>query len=314
MSESASHPSNARTLLFVVSLCVICGLVLALMATLLAAPQERAREVDRAKQILRAARIYTVEGNFQLRTAEGLYEPAVWDAKEEKLISTKKPIPAPASAIMAIMQKQILPRLTDATGNLYTFEEVGINREEYLRKHEKEGYALLDYKLLYLILPNGAETEEGSVEGYILPINGFGLWGPIYGYLALEANADQVIGTTWDAPAETPGLGAIIQDPKWQAQFEGKQIFLPSADQQTHFATAPLGLQVVKGKVSNVYGNSPRAQTAVDGITGATITGDGVTEAYKRDLRAYRPFLLRAHKRFVEGEEGKPQEGEPIHE
>ncbi len=52
---------------------------------------------------------------------------------------------------------------------------------------------------------------------------------------------------------------------------------------------------MVRGKVSEVYGDSPKAKSAVDGMSGATLTGNGVTAAYKDVLEAYRAFLISAH-------------------
>ena len=100
---------------------------------------------------------------------------------------------------------------------------------------------------------------------------------------------------------ETPGLGANIQDASWQAQFVGKKIFLPAADGETDFAKAPLGIVVVKGKVSDVYGDTARAETAVDGLSGATLTGNGVTNAFIDSLGPYRALLIELHKEESDG-------------
>ena len=57
-----------------------------------------------------------------------------------------------------------------------------------------------------------------------------------------------------------------------------------------------MGIIVVKGKVVDVYRNTPKAKSAVDGISGATLTSDGVTAAYKDSLTPYREFLIKVHK------------------
>jgi Na+-transporting NADH:ubiquinone oxidoreductase subunit C len=112
----------------------------------------------------------------------------------------------------------------------------------------------------------------------VIPVNGFGLWDAIYGYLALDPNGDTVIGITWYDQKETPGLGANISETSWQSLFPGKVIFQESPDGSTDFKTAQLGITVVRGKVSEVYGDSPKAKSAVDGMAGATLTGNGVNE------------------------------------
>lgn len=70
----------------------------------------------------------------------------------------------------------------------------------------------------------------------------------------------------------------------WKAYLSRK------SDGKTDFKSAPLGILVVKGKVSEVLGNSPKSKSAVDGMAGATLTGNGVTEAYRDVLSPYRPF------------------------
>ena len=102
-----------------------------------------------------------------------------------------------------------------------------------------------------------------------------------------------MIGISWYDQKETPGLGANIAEAYWQNQFSGKKLFQESPDGKTDFNRAPLGITVVKGKVAEVYGDSPKAKSAVDGMTGATLTGNGVTDTYKEVLSAYRPFLLK---------------------
>ena len=64
---------------------------------------------------------------------------------------------------------------------------------------------------------------------------------------------------------------------------------------KTNFATAPLGITVVKGRVKDRFGDSAPSKSAVDGISGATFTGDGVTNAYKESLAPYRPLFIKIH-------------------
>jgi len=110
-----------------------------------------------------------------------------------------------------------------------------------------------------------------------------------------------VIGTTWYQMAETPGLGANIIEPRWQKQFFGKLVFHESPSGTTNFKTAPMGILVVKGKVQDVLGSSPKSKSAVDGISGATLTGDGVTAAYKDSMAPYRGLLMKLHEEKSDG-------------
>ena len=138
------------------------------------------------------------------------------------------------------------------------------------------------------------QKNSDQIYGYVIPINGYGLWDAIYGYLCIAPDGDTVIGTTWYQQSETPGLGGEIATEKWQAQFPGKLIFRESPDGTTNYQTAPLGLIVVKTTVEQELKNKPAAKSAVDGIPGASKTNEGVTDAYQTSLAPYRSFLIRA--------------------
>lgn len=122
-----------------------------------------------------------------------------------------------------------------------------------------------------------------------------GLWDAIYGYLAVKPDGETVIGISWYEHKETPGLGANISEADWQSQFPGKLIFQPSPTGEVDLKAAPIGINVVKGKVAEVLGDVPKAKAAVDGMPGATLTGNGVTTAYRDVLAAYRPFFIKVH-------------------
>ena len=194
--------------------------------------------------------------------------------------------------VLAIYENRVEPRLTNRSGDILTFTQAGIDMQTYLNDNAKTGYARLPYKLFYIV----TEKDSEKPYAYVFPINGYGLWDAIYGYLAVQPDADTVIGTTWYEQAETPGLGAEIATPKWQAQFPGKLIFRESPSGTTDYQTAPLGIRVVKTTVSQEIGDKPAAKSAVDGISGATKTSEGVSESYKASLTPYRPLLIRLQK------------------
>lgn len=291
--------SNARTIVFMVVLSFVCALILSLLASALAEPKEIAKDLDRSKQMMIAAKILSHEGNFLIRNDEGRYVPAKYE-KDGILVPGAEQGLATRNQLLDVYKLRLIPMLTDDKGNLKTFAEANLNEEEYLTNYKKTGYYRQPLKLLYKITANPSEEArlEGDKEmtdGYVIPVNGFGLWDAIYGYLAIAPDGNTVIGTTWYDQKETPGLGANIADPPWQNLFPGKVLFQQSPDGKTDFKTAPLGINVVKGRVSEVLGDSPKAKSAVDGMAGATLTGNGVTDAYKNVLNAYRPFLLKLH-------------------
>lgn len=291
-NQNIQRESNFGTILFMVILSLVCATILSILASALAEPKEVAKDLDRSKQMLIAAQVLTHEGNFQV-LKDGKYVPAEFTESGE-LVPTENKVMATSSQILEIYKKRFIPMLTDNEGNITTFQKAGIDLSNYMKEHKKIGYYKQRYKLFYEIMPNGA-GEKGKPEGYVIPVNGFGLWDAIYGYLAIKPNADTVIGITWYDQKETPGLGANISEAYWQDLFPGKLIFQESPNGKTDYKTAPLGIVVVKGKVSEVYGDSPKAKSAVDGMAGATLTGNGVTDAYRDVLNAYRPFLLKLH-------------------
>ena len=282
-----------------VSLCFICGFLLAVVAYTLRTPQMEAKEFDQSKQMLIAAKILNHAGYFELLQEDGALVPAEFDPSAQILVPSEEegPVKATDDQIKAIAELRIRPLLTDKEGNVSTLEAHNITLSQYLAQNQKTGYANLPQKLFYVILPN-EKTEKDALDltqayAIVIPISGFGLWGPIYGYIAVSSDGDEVIGTTWYDHGETPGLGANIAEAWWQKQFFKKLIFQEAPDGSTDFQTADMGIFVVKGKVSDVLSDSPKSKSAVDGISGATITGDGVSAAYKNSLTPYREFFIK---------------------
>lgn len=125
--------------------------------------------------------------------------------------------------------------------------------------------------------------EDGGVQKYIVPLAGKGLWGPIWGYVALDQDMETVYGSTFDHKTETPGLGAEINQDEFQDKFIGKSIF----DTQGEFVS----IEVVKGG-SDVSGDNHK----VDGISGGTITSKGVGEMIERTMKVYVPYFKGSQK------------------
>lgn len=292
---------NLRTILFMVVLSFFCALILSLLASFLEEPKVIAKNLDRSKQMMIAARILDHNGYFLMQGNEGKIVPAKYE--NGVLVPGTVHDLATNADILDLYNKRLIPFLVTNKGDITTFEKAGINQEEYLSSNRKTGYYLSPYKLAYEILPNLAqESTKSEPEGYVIPVNGYGLWDAIYGYLAIKPDGDTIMGISWYDHKETPGLGANIAEPSWQNFFPNKKIFQESPDGQTNFKTAPLGITVVKGKVSEVYGDSPKSKSAVDGMAGATLTGNGVTDAYKSVLAAYRPFLIKLHEQNKQSE------------
>ena len=290
-----STPSNRQTIFFMVVLSFVCALILSLLASALSERKEIAKDLDRSKQMMIAAKILTHAGNFILQDEAGKDIPAKYNP-EGYLVPSEEITMATGNELLEVYKRRLEPLLVDSSGKITTFQEAGLKLENYLTDYKKTGFYKQPLKLIYAILPNRVEGEGKNIAqpvGYVIPVNGLGLWDAIYGYLALKPDGNTVIGISWYDQKETPGLGANIADFPWQNLFPGKKIFQESISGKTDYKTAPIGIAVVKGRVTDVFGNQPKSKSAVDGMAGATLTGNGVTDAYRDVLSAYRPFLLK---------------------
>ena len=110
-------------------------------------------------------------------------------------------------------------------------------------------------------------------------MQGSGLWGPISAYLALEEDLNTISGVVFEHVQETPGLGAEITTATFQEQYVGKQLF----DITGNFAS----IKVLKGTGNDVEGKVHE----VDGLAGATITANGVTDMFTDELKYYTEFF-----------------------
>ena len=120
-------------------------------------------------------------------------------------------------------------------------------------------------------------AEVDGETKYVLPVTGRGLWGGLWGYIALNADKKTVFGTYFYHTSETAGLGARIGERWFQEQFNGKPLF--AGDD-----TENIALTVVKAGAS-------KAETEIDGVTGATLTSDGVSAMVKDGLTVYISFI-----------------------
>ena len=141
---------------------------------------------------------------------------------------------------------------------------------------ENGGFAVENAAVNAENLPLYVCEVEGETK-YVLPLYGAGLWGPIWGYVALNADKETIYGVYFSHAGETPGLGAEITNrEKFQVPFIGKKALNDDNE---------VVISVVKnGKVQN-------PDTEVDGISGGTITSQGVDAMLKSSIGLYKAFL-----------------------
>ena len=121
------------------------------------------------------------------------------------------------------------------------------------------------------------ECQIAGEKKFVVPVYGMGLWGAIWGYVAVNADGNTVYGAYFNHDSETAGLGAEIKDSKaWQDKFIGKKIY--SSD-------GTPALKVVKSS------ELKNAESEVDGITGATLTSNGVSDMLQDGFKKYKTLL-----------------------
>ncbi len=129
------------------------------------------------------------------------------------------------------------------------------------------------YSTVYLV-----QGDQG-IERIILPIHGYGLWSTLYGFIALESDFNTVAGLGFYEHAETPGLGGEVDNPRWKGQWPGKKVYAEGSYEPI------IGLIKGKAEADELY--------KVDGLAGATLTSNGVTNLVKFWLgeTGFAPFL-----------------------
>jgi len=255
--------STRYTFAFATIVCIVCALLIAVSAVGLRDKQETNALLYRQKNVLLAA---------------GLLKP------------DEDP---PAQEILRIFDDSIRVRLVElATGELVPVAKLDPKTYDQRKARNdpaqsrvappnNAGVARLPtYGVIYFVMKND------KVRLAVLPIEGAGMWGAIYGFLALEPDGNTVRGLTFYDQKETPGLGGEISNPKWQAVWNGRKVYNENWEPQ---------LVVIKGKA----GTPDQAPLHIDGLSGATITSNGVSRltAFWMSNDAWGRFL----KRFREG-------------
>jgi Na+-transporting NADH:ubiquinone oxidoreductase subunit C len=154
--------------------------------------------------------------------------------------------------------------VVDFEGNLVetdAFEVMLALNAEVRKPREERNYPVFVY------------SENGGSKKYVIPVLGKGLWGAIWGYVALEEDLNTIAGAVFDHKAETPGLGAEINTGWFQEPFIGKTIFNEAGEF--------VSIEVVKG------GADPSSKHQVDAIAGGTITSKALEEMIIECMTGY---------------------------
>lgn len=220
------------------------------------------------------AAVLLAGANILLKPAQE--ENASIDKMEQILRALGKT--APKAEVISTYKELIKQELlVNAEGQVVkTFEGDQVGNSEAFNANTE-----LDYKLIAKGEKRDLPVFVAEVDGkklYVFPLNGAGLWNKIWGYLAVDAADHSTIeGADFGNAGETPGLGAEISTPRFANQFKGKQLF-----REGTFT----GIAVVKA------GQKSDTQDYVDGISGGTLTSNGVHDMLAASLAPFQQFLL----------------------
>jgi len=259
------------TILFSAGVCIVCSAMVSVAAVSLQGRQDFNRVLDKQKKVLDVA---------------GLLEA-------EEAMSPER--------IQKLFHENIEPRYVDIeTGEYVSEEEVGVSYENYdqqqVARSEELGMRAPSNNARVLRMPRYAlvyhmVNEAGEVERIILPIEGYGLWGTLRGYLALEEDTRTIAGITYYEHKETPGLGGEVDNPQWKAEWPGRKAFDDEWD---------VMIAVKKGQA----GPPAEDPYRVDGLSGATITSNGVTNMLQFWLgsNGFGPYLEKFREEYSEAQ------------
>lgn len=255
MSEQMKkNDTIGKTLLVVGLLCLVCSVVVTGSAVGFRAVQQEQRRLDVQRNLMNVA---------------GLLQPNMTPAHIE-----------------ATFQKYVEPRLLDLPSGQLLDANAAANFDlsAALRSDEESTLLSADEDIagirrrsnqlpIYLV-----RNDQHNIDMIILPIHGSGAWSMMYAFLAVEPDGNTIRAFAYYRQGETPGLGGEIQNPNWSRNFTGRQLFNAQGEP---------ALRLVQG------GPKPGDIHGVDGLTGATLTANGVQNTFDFWLGSmgFGPFL-----------------------
>jgi len=227
----------AKPFYSVLILAFACSALVAGAAVGLRPKQEANRQFDRQKNILYAAGLYDESKPVSEMFAD--IETRVVDLATGRFVDE--------SVINPKTYDQRRAAFTDDLGTDIPDKEdtAGLGRRE-------------KYSLVYLV------KKDGKLSQVVLPVRGKGLWSTMYAYVAVDADLTTVRGVSFYEHGETPGLGGEVENRRWAESWQGKTIYQDDE----------VALKLIKGSPDS---SNPDAQYQIDGLSGATLTSQGVS-------------------------------------
>ncbi len=241
LAMSSNKETFGKTVIFVFIVCIVCALLVSFSAVQLKPLQQANKLLDKQTKILKAAGLLETAGNDIVGTYNQFVEAKMIDLDSGEFIE----------------------------GDPEFFDERRNSRDVTKSEKPKDDMAGINRRshdaVVYLVR-NGA----GEVNTVVFPMVGSGLWDLMYAYVGVESDLNTIRNVIYTADMkETPGLGAEVLNPAWIKLWPGKKIF----DQEDQ-----VQVELVKGGVKK---GNPAEQYQVDGLSGATLTANGVTRTFK---------------------------------
>ncbi|MCY4044944.1 MAG: Na(+)-translocating NADH-quinone reductase subunit C [Cellvibrionales bacterium] len=250
------NKESIRTITVAFVICLVCSVIVSFVAVALKPEQIANKLLDRNKNILQAAGLYQdgMSAN-EVNDVFAKFEAKIVDLKKGTFLTDEE--------------------LAAANINVDAFDQYAAAKDpsisESLKGNDPAGIGRLpNYAKVYL------KKDNGKIELMVLPINGYGLWSMLYGFVVLKSDLNTIAGLGFYAHAETPGLGGEVDNPKWKALWPGKFAYKDGKE-----------ISVAKGKATQ--------PNQVDGLSGATLTTKGVDNLVQFWLgdRGFKPLLTK---------------------
>ena len=229
---SAKKESLGKTIGVVVAVCLVCSIVVSGAAVGLRSLQQTNAALDKKSNILTAA------GLYEMGMSNSAIESTYSDRVEQRFVNLDQGtfVEAPSQDYDMYKAAKVTELSTKVEAS-----NVGFQRRPNVAS-------------VYLV-----RNEAGDVSRIILPVHGSGLWDLMYGFLAVDADGQTVRELIYYQQKETPGLGGEVQNPAWQAKWDGKELY----------EGGDVAIRVVKNA-------NPSNPHTIDALSGATLTSNGV--------------------------------------
>lgn len=258
--------STRYTVGFAAAICIVCAALVAVSAVGLRERQETNQLLYRQKNVLLAAGLVKTDENLSDREVLAVFDRNI----RVRLVDVRTGDLVPEGRMDARTYDQ-----RKARGDPTSSHAVPANAAQISR--------VPNYGAVYLVVD---PAQQERILQLVIPVEGVGMWGTLYGFLAIDRDTTTISGLTYYDQKETPGLGGEAGSARWQALWRGRKAYDENWEPR---------IVVIKGPA----GPPGKDPYRVDGLSGATITSNGITRMMQFWLggQGYGPFL----KKFREG-------------